>query len=92
MYKKYVSIIFAVIAFFAGAIWVSEVPVVATLVAFLEVCAGFGCGLMCRKDVFDKKIALLQDECISLHEELQKKNELPKVRITTSSKKKATTK
>ena len=89
--KKFVSIILAVIAFFAGAIITTESPIVATLIDFFLVAAGFGCGLMCRSDVFKKKYAVLQDECITLREELAKKNEVPKVRISTSSSKKKTT-
>jgi len=51
MNKKVIFIASAVLAFFAGAIWVSEVPVVATLVAFLEVCAGFVCGFFFSQEI-----------------------------------------
>lgn len=44
MNKNAKFIIAAVLSFFAGAIWVSEVPVVATLVAALELGIGFALG------------------------------------------------
>lgn len=66
MNKKVIIIASAVLAFFAGAIWVSEVPVVATLVAFLEVCAGFGCGFFFCKELVKEEQAKLVDEVNSL--------------------------
>lgn len=57
MNKKVIIIGSAVLAFFAGAIWASEVPSVATLVAFLEVCAGFGCGFFFNKVLEEEKAA-----------------------------------
>lgn len=66
MNKKVIIIASAVLAFFAGAIWVSEVPVVATLVAFLEVCAGFGCGFFFCKEVMADAVAKAQAEVETL--------------------------
>jgi len=82
MNKKVVIIASAVIAFFAGAIWVSEVPVVATLVAFLEVCAGFGCGFFFNQELNKEKAAEYEKKILSLQESL-KATEERKIRITT---------
>ena len=73
MNKKVIIIASAVLAFFAGAIWVSEVPVVATLVAFLEVCAGFGLGFF-YKTVLDEEAAAASPKTAP--------NEEKKVRVT----------
>lgn len=82
MDKKVMIIIGAVIAFFAGAIWVSEVPVVAPLVAFLEVCAGFACGFFFKKFKDDAAMENLKNEISALEEKLKKaiapKKESPK--------------
>ena len=86
MNKKVIIIASAVLAFFAGAIWVSEVPVVATLVAFLEVCAGFGCGFFYKSVLDEEKVSALQQEINSL----KASNEEKKVRVTVK-KNKATT-
>jgi len=72
MNKKVVIILSAVIAFFAGAIWVSEVPVVATLVAFLEVCAGFGCGFFYNKLLTNESAVKSADEIQSLNATIKK--------------------
>ena len=66
MNKKVIIIASAVLAFFAGAIWVSEVPVVAALVAFLEVCAGFGCGFFFYKELIAEQTAKTLEEAKSL--------------------------
>ena len=66
MNKKVIIIASAVLAFFAGAIWVSEVPVVATLVAFLEVCAGFGCGFFFYKEIAAEAAVKAQEEVKTL--------------------------
>ena len=81
MNRKVVIIASAVIAFFAGAIWVSEVPTVATFVAFLEVCAGFGCGFFYSQDLIKKDMTKLQEELTTI-KEAQKLGE-KKIRITT---------
>lgn len=78
MNRKVVIIASAVIAFFAGAIWVSEVPVVAPLVAFLEVCAGFGCGFFYNQLLKNEELQKLQKEVETLKSSAEKK-----VRITT---------
>lgn len=82
---KRIYIFIAVIAFFAGAIWVSEVPVVATLVAFLEVCAGFVCGYFFYKGKANEAIAKLTEEIKSVKEATKKvKEEITKTPATKS--------
>lgn len=66
MDKKVFIIVGAVIAFFAGAIWVDQVPVVASLVAFLEVAVGFGLGLLFKKECTKQEVASYKDEIESL--------------------------
>ena len=83
MNKKVVIIASAVLAFFAGAIWVSEVPVVATLVAFLEVCAGFGLGFFYKTVLDEETIAAKQKEI----EALKAVNEEKKVRVNVKKPK-----
>lgn len=78
MNKKVVIIASAVLAFFAGAIWVSEVPVVATLVAFLEVCAGFGLGFFYKSVLDEEKMAEYEAKILALKSELEDK----KVKLT----------
>ena len=68
MNKKVVIIFSAILAFFAGAIWVSEVPVVATLVAFLEICAGFGCGFYYCKHLVNEEVVSIKKEMESVRE------------------------
>ena len=89
MNKKVVIIASAVLAFFGGAIWVSEVPVVATLVAFLEVCAGFGCGFFYHKVLTEEAVVAYKDEIDSLKAAQKAIKDDKKVRVTV---KKATTK
>lgn len=50
MNKNIWFVLASVLVFFAGAIWVSEVPVVATLVAALELVAGFLLGFLYKKN------------------------------------------
>lgn len=66
MDKKVFIIVGAVIAFFAGAIWVDQVPVVASLVAFLEVAAGFSLGFFFKKECTKKEVTSYKDEIESL--------------------------
>ena len=82
MSRKMIIIVSAVLAFFAGAIWVSEVPVVATLVAFLEVCAGFACGYFFHEarvaeisTAHEEEVMSLKNAVKSAKEELAKKSD-----------------
>jgi len=70
MEKKYACILAAVLWFFGGAVWVSEAPIVAPLVAFLEVAGGFVCGFFFKK--FQNQVAMeaLNEEVESLHGEI----------------------
>lgn len=61
MNKKVVIVACAIIAFFLGAIWVDYVPVVAPLVAFLELAVGFGAGYLFSKDRFIIQVRSCQD-------------------------------
>lgn len=79
MDKKVVFGIATVLTFFAGAIWVSEVPVVATLVALLELAAGWAYGYFFKKYIDDTTIK-------SLTEEIEKLKEAKKV-VKSSAKK-----
>lgn len=72
MDKKVVIIGSAILAFFAGAIWVDQVPVVASLVALLEVCAGFACGFFFKKFKDDAAMENLKNEISALEEKLKK--------------------
>lgn len=81
MDKKVFVIASAILAFFAGAIWVSEVPIVATLVAFLEVCAGFACGFFYKKLLDEQKMAEYEAKILALRSELTK-TEDKKVKVT----------
>ena len=83
MNKKVVIIASAVIAFFAGAIWVSEVPTVATLVAFLEVCAGFGCGFFFKQVLDEEALKKYKEEVESLKAAQKAVAKEKKIRITT---------
>lgn len=89
MNKKVIIIISAVLAFFAGAILVSEVPVVATLVAFLEVCAGFVCGFFFAKTLANEELTKYQTEIKSLREAQKAMNEEKKVRVNVKRTSKA---
>lgn len=71
MNKKVIFIASAVLAFFAGAIWANEVPTVAPLAAFLEMCAGFSLGvLLCRENAIEAA-AKTQEEIESLKSALK---------------------
>lgn len=88
MDKKVVIIISAVLAFFAGAIWVSEVPVVATLVACLEVCAGFGCGFYYHKVKSEEVMKGTIQEIESLKDAFKKiKEEKADLELTLAAQK-----
>lgn len=66
MSKKAIIIFSAVLAFFLGAIWVGQVPVVAPLVAFLEMCAGFAAGFFFAKELAKGEVSSLNKELESL--------------------------
>ena len=87
MNKKVVIIASAVLAFFAGAIWVDCAPVVAPLVAFLEVCAGFCCGFFFHKVLTDEAITKLTAKIKSINEATKKVKE--ENTVTKASKPKA---
>lgn len=95
MKTKVIIIASAIVAFFAGAIWVSQVPPVAALVAFLEVCIGFSCGyffakciLMDSVHVYKVEIEDLKDAQKKIAEE--KKQEKAVTKAVKPSKKKVT--
>lgn len=100
MNTKVISIACAVVAFFAGAIWLSEAnaAIVGTLVAFLEVCAGFGCGLWFKKADADVRVKVCQDKTLYYETELNtlreayKKLTSEKASIAEATKKVAKTK
>lgn len=95
MNKKVVIIISAVVAFFAGAIWVNEVPAVAPLVAFLEVGIGFVCGFFYAKfsimdDVHVYKLEI--EDVKDAHKKvLSEKQEEKATKATKTSTKKSKT-
>lgn len=68
--KKYWFIFAAVVLFFGGAIWVSEAPIWAPLVAFLEVAGGFACGFFFKKFQTELKLNILKDQNISMTDEI----------------------
>lgn len=68
--KKMLIAFGGILAFFAGAIWMDYVPVVAPLVAFLEVCAGFACGYFFCKDVMTSEV----DKCAETIQKLLDEN------------------
>jgi hypothetical protein len=93
MSKKVIIVASAVLAFFAGAIWVSEVPVVATLVAFLEAGIGFTCGFFFNRELNKEAMAASKNEVNSLKEAITglkcdltaKELELKKVQTITKA-------
>ena len=103
MNKKVVIVACAIIAFFLGAIWVDYVPVVAPLVAFLELAVGFGAGYLFGKDHLAIQVRGCQDtiqkfmeanlkltnENNRLKKELQSAEE--EVKVTPETSKKAKT-
>lgn len=68
MNKKVVIVICAVLAFFLGAIWMDSSPVIAPLVAFLEVVIGFTAGYLFCKDSANKEFMLYRQEMASLRQ------------------------
>lgn len=66
MSKKVVIIICALVAFFLGAIWVDYVPVIAPLVAFLELGIGFAAGFLVCKDAANDEFIKYKEEVKSL--------------------------
>ena len=105
MNKKVVIVACAIIAFFLGAIWVDYVPVVAPLVAFLELAIGFGAGYLFGKDHLAIQVRGCQDtiqkfmeanlklsnENNLLKKDLQLMQEEAAVRVTPETPKKAKT-
>ena len=89
MSTKVIIIFSAILALFAGAILVSEVPTVATLVAFLEVCAGFGCGFYYSKYITNEELAATKKENEALKNSLkiatEKKVKFPAPKRTAKS-------
>lgn len=88
MEKKIWFIIAAVVAFFGGAIWVSEAPTWASLVCALEVVCGFLCGYFFKKCTSDKMIAIAQDQNITLNKKVTElKNTIDALKAEKTSKK-----
>jgi len=56
----------AAVTFFVGAILVSEFPVIGSLVAFLEICAGFGFGFWYAKIRANEELTTYKNEITSL--------------------------
>lgn len=100
MNTKVISIACAVVAFFAGAIWLSEAnaAIVGTLVAFLEVAAGFGCGFWFKNADANLAVKTAQDETLYYQNEVRnlreayKKLTSEKASIAEATKKVAKTK
>ena len=91
MEKKYWFIFAAVLLFFGGAIWVSEAPVWATLIAFLEVAGGFICGFFFKKFQTELKLNILKDQNISLTDEITSlKNAMKKLKAEKEETQKVT--
>lgn len=90
MSTKIIIVFSAILALFAGAILISEVPSVATLVAFLEVCAGFGCGFYYSKYITNEELTTVKKENEALKNSLkaattEKKVKFPAPRRTAKS-------
>lgn len=56
MDKKVVSVVCSVLAFFAGAIVVSKIPVLASLIIFITTAVGFLCGRLFNRAKYSKLI------------------------------------
>jgi len=89
MSKKVVIILCLVLVFFLGCIWLDNVPVVGSLVAFIEAVAGFAAGYLFCKEVFKPQlvssqsaIQTLKEEILTLRETLRQavSSETPKTR------------
>lgn len=70
MEKKYWFIFAAVLLFFAGAILVTEFPVIATLIAFLEAAGGFVLGMLFKKSQDKFKLAVAEENAVALNAEI----------------------
>lgn len=100
MNKKVLIIGGAILTFFGGAVWVSQMPVVATLVAFLEMAAGFGFGYLFNKEVtsivlsgYESEVNSLKDAYTKISEELKSHtSSTSTTRVPTVRKKEKTTK
>lgn len=91
MEKKYWFIFAAVLLFFGGAIWVSEAPVWATLIAFLEAAGSFICGFFFEKSQTELKLNILKDQNISLTDEITSlKNAMKKLKAEKEEAQKVT--
>lgn len=87
MEKKYWFIFAAVLLFFGGAIWVSEAPIWAPLVAFLEVAGGFALGYLFNKSVNQVKMAIAEENQLRLSNEVMSlKDALNRVDLVTAVK------
>ncbi len=84
MSKKVVIIICALVAFFLGAIWVDYVPVVAPLVAFLELGLGLLGGYFLGKDYLAPQVRGCQDTIQKFMEEnIKLSNEINRLKKET---------
>lgn len=94
MNSRVFSIVCAVVAFFAGAIWLNEADsaIIGTLVAFLEVAAGFGCGFWFKNADANLAVKTAQDETLYYQNELRnlreayKKSMTEKAEVATKAK------
>ena len=68
MSKKVIIAICMVVAFFLGAIWVDYVPVVAPLVAFLELGVGFAGGFLICKEIANQEFSNYKAEINSVRQ------------------------
>ena len=84
MNSRVFSIACAVVALFAGAIWLNEADsaVIGTLVAFLEVVAGFGCGFWFKNADANLAVKTAQDETLYYQNELRNLREVYKKAMT----------
>ena len=80
MNSRVFSVACAVLAFFAGAIWLNEAnaAIVGTLVAFLSVAAGFGCGVWFKNADANVKIEEANHATLYYEQELDKLREVYK--------------
>lgn len=70
MEKKYWFVFAAVLLFFAGAILVTEFPVIATLIAFLEAAGGFMLGVLFKRSQDKFKLAVAEENAVALNAEI----------------------